>query len=283
MSIRLNTAAGLLAALGAGLLPAAATAQTKLLRFPDIAGDRVAFCYAGDVWTAPAKGGNATRLTAHPGLELFPKFSPDGKWLAFTGQYEGDEQVYVMPAEGGQPKQLTYYPARGPFPPRGGYDNQVMGWTPDGAAILFRSQRDADGDPLGGPALHGSGEGGPREGAPHAHLGRGRLLARREADRLLAPLPRLPHLEALRGRLGAGPLGLRPRHERRQALRHQQAHRARPHVDRRRDLLRLRPRRHAQPLLLGPEDRRGREAHERARRGTCAGRRPTTRPASSTS
>ena len=145
MSIRLNGAAGLLAALGAGVLPSAATAQTKLLRFPDIAGDRVAFCYAGDVWTAPAKGGNATRLTAHPGLELFPKYSPDGKWLAFTGQYEGDEQVYVMPAEGGQPKQLTYYPARGPFPPRGGYDNQVMGWTPDGAAILFRSQRDADG------------------------------------------------------------------------------------------------------------------------------------------
>ncbi len=145
MSIRLNGAAGLLAALGAGLLPSAATAQTKLLRFPDIAGDRVAFCYAGDVWTAPAKGGNATRLTAHPGLELFPKYSPDGKWLAFTGQYEGDEQVYVMPAEGGQPKQLTYYPARGPFPPRGGYDNQVMGWTPDGASILFRSQRDADG------------------------------------------------------------------------------------------------------------------------------------------
>jgi tricorn protease len=145
MSIRLNTAAGLLAAFGAGLLPAAATAQTKLLRFPDIAGDRVAFCYAGDIWTAAAKGGTATRLTAHAGLELFPKYSPDGKWIAFTGQYEGDEQVYVIPAEGGQPRQLTYYPARGPFPPRGGYDNQVMGWTPDGAAVLFRAQRDADG------------------------------------------------------------------------------------------------------------------------------------------
>ena len=117
MSIRLNAAAGLLAALGAGLLPTAATAQTKLLRFPDIAGDRVAFCYAGDIWTAPAKGGNATRLTAHPGLELFPKFSPDGKWIAFTGQYEGDEQVYVVPAEGGEPRQLTYYPARGPYAP----------------------------------------------------------------------------------------------------------------------------------------------------------------------
>jgi tricorn protease len=87
MSIRLNTAAGLLAASAVGLLPAVTTAQTKLLRFPDIAGDRVAFCYAGDIWTASAKGGNATRLTAHPGLELFPKFSPDGKWIAFTGHY----------------------------------------------------------------------------------------------------------------------------------------------------------------------------------------------------
>ncbi len=144
MSIRLNAAAVVLAA-GVGLLPASAAAQTKLLRFPDIDGDRVAFCYAGDIWAAPVKGGSATRLTAHPGLELFPKFSPDGKWIAFTGQYEGDEQVYAIPAEGGQPRQLTYYPARGPFPPRGGYDNQVMGWTPDGVSIVFRSQRDADG------------------------------------------------------------------------------------------------------------------------------------------
>jgi tricorn protease len=145
MSIRLNLAAGLLAAFGGGLLPASTAAQTKLLRFPDIAGDRVALCYAGDIWTAPAAGGTATRLTAHPGLELFPKFSPDGRWIAFTGQYEGDEQVYVIPTEGGPPRQLTYYPARGPFAPRHGYDNQVMGWTPDGTAILFRSLRDADG------------------------------------------------------------------------------------------------------------------------------------------
>jgi tricorn protease len=145
MSIRLNAAAGLLGAAALLSLSGPAQAQTKLLRYPDIAGDRVAFCYAGDLWTAPATGGTATRLTAHPGLELFPKFSPDGQWIAFTGQYEGDEQVYVIPAEGGQPKQLTFYPARGPFAPRHGYDNQVEGWTPDGASIVFRSQRDADG------------------------------------------------------------------------------------------------------------------------------------------
>jgi tricorn protease len=119
-----------------------ASGQTKLLRFPDIHGDTLVFTYGGDLWTAAASGGIATRLTASPGLELFAKFSPDGKWIAFTGQYDGDEQVYIIPVTGGIPKQLTFYPARGPLPPRWGYDNQVYGWTPDGKAILFRSLRD---------------------------------------------------------------------------------------------------------------------------------------------
>ncbi|MCY4186986.1 MAG: hypothetical protein OXD30_00695, partial [Bryobacterales bacterium] len=102
----------------AALLAGGLSAQTKLLRYPDIHGDRVAFVYAGDLWTASAQGGRAVRLTAHPGLELFPRFSPDGKWIAFTGQYDGDEQVYAVPAAGGEPRQLTYYPARGPLAPR---------------------------------------------------------------------------------------------------------------------------------------------------------------------
>ena len=134
MAIRLV----LVAALVAVVLPA----QTKLLRFPDIQGDRIAFVYGGDLWMAPDQGGRAVRLTAHPGLELFPKYSPDGRWIAFTGQYDGDEQVYVIPAEGGEPRQLTYYPARGPLAPRWGYDHQVYGWTPDSSAVLFRSTRD---------------------------------------------------------------------------------------------------------------------------------------------
>ena len=117
-------------------------AQTKLLRFPDIHGDKVVFTYAGDLWTASTAGGMATRLTAHPGVELFGKFSPDGKWIAFTAEYDGDEQVYVIPASGGVPRQLTFYPSRGPLPARWGYDNQVYGWTPDGKAIIFRSLRD---------------------------------------------------------------------------------------------------------------------------------------------
>ena len=119
-----------------------ASAQTKLLRFPDIHGDNVVFTYAGNLWLASSSGGTATRLTTHPGMELFAKFSPDGEWIAFTGQYDGDEQVYVMPTAGGVPRQLTYYPARGPLAERHGYDHQVYGWTNDGSAVLFRSFRD---------------------------------------------------------------------------------------------------------------------------------------------
>jgi tricorn protease len=119
---------------------------TKLLRFPDIHGDKVVFCYGGDLWIATIGDSGstavATRLTAHPGLELFPKFSPDGQWIAFTGQYDGDEQVYVIPATGGVPRQLTFYPAVGPLPARLGYDNQVYGWTNDGKAVVFRSLRE---------------------------------------------------------------------------------------------------------------------------------------------
>jgi len=120
-----------------------AAARTKLLRFPAIHGDRIAFTYAGDLWTVPASGGTAVRLTAHPGMEVFARFSPDGKWIAFTGQVDGDEQVYIIPSSGGEPKQLTFYPARGPLAPRWGWDNQVYGWTPDGTSILFRSMRDS--------------------------------------------------------------------------------------------------------------------------------------------
>jgi len=115
---------------------------TKLLRFPNVLNDRIVFSYAGDLWTVGTQGGTATRLTSHPGLELFAKFSPDGRYIAFTGQYGGDEQVYVMPAGGGTPKQLTFYPAPGPLAERWGYDNQVYGWTPDGKSVLFRSARD---------------------------------------------------------------------------------------------------------------------------------------------
>src|SRR5260370_34188396 len=123
-----KTLRGLLIATIVSLGAVSAGAKTKLLRFPNIHGDRVAFTYGGDLWTAPVTGGTATRLTAHPGVELFAKFSPDGKWIAFTGQYDGDEQVYVMPSTGGVPRQITFYPALGTLAPRWGWDNQVYGW-----------------------------------------------------------------------------------------------------------------------------------------------------------
>jgi tricorn protease len=155
------------------LLGADATlAQTKLLRFPDISGDRVVFTYGGDLWTAPASGGSAIRLTSHPGMEVFGKFSPDGKWIAFTGQYDGDEQVYVVPATGGVPRQLTFYPAKGPLTPRWGWDNQIYGWSSDGKRIVFKSQRDSWALPIA-RLYWVSVEGGPAEALPMPAAGSG--------------------------------------------------------------------------------------------------------------
>jgi len=148
-----------------------ATAQTKLLRFPDVLGDRVVFTYGGDLWTSSTSGGTATRLTAHPGVETYAKFSPDGKWIAFTGQYDGDEQVYVIPSGGGEPRQLTFYPSRGPLAPRWGYDNQVQGWTKDGK-IYFRSERDSWSLPIA-KLYTVSPEGGPAEPLPMPEAGSG--------------------------------------------------------------------------------------------------------------
>ncbi len=127
------------------LLPALAAAQpqgdTRLLRFPDIHGDSLAFVYGGDIWLAGAQGGEARRLTSGGGQELFPKFSPDGRWIAFTGQYSGTRQVYVIGVDGGTPRQLTFRNDVGPLPPRGGVDNQVLDWTPDGKQILYLAHR----------------------------------------------------------------------------------------------------------------------------------------------
>jgi len=120
---------------------ARAANDSGLLRFPDINNDLVAFVYAGDIWTVNANGGDARQLTSHEGMELFPKISPDGKWIAFSGEYAGNRQVFVMPSEGGTPRQLTWYNSVGVMPPRGGFDNVVLDWTPDSKHILFRSNR----------------------------------------------------------------------------------------------------------------------------------------------
>lgn len=116
-------------------------AESRLLRFPDVYENKVAFVYAGDIYTCSTDGGDAMQLTSHTGLELFPKFSPDGKWIAFSAEYSGIRQVYVMPSEGGLPKQLTYYNSVNDMPPRGGYDYQIIGWTPDSKNVIFRGNR----------------------------------------------------------------------------------------------------------------------------------------------
>lgn len=129
----------------ATVLPSAADAATRLLRFPDVCADRIVFTYAGDLWTVGTRGGTAIRLTAGPGVEQAAHFSPDCSEIAFTGQYSGDDQVFVIPATGGEPHQLTWYPTPGPLPQRWGIDGQVYGWSPDGKTVIFRSTRNAVG------------------------------------------------------------------------------------------------------------------------------------------
>ena len=115
--------------------------EARLIRFADIHGDRVTFVHAGDIWLASSRGGEARRLTSHEGMELFPKFSPDGTRIAFSAEYGGNRQLYVVGIDGGTPRQLTWYNDVGSMPPRGGFDYRVLGWTPDGKQILFRGNR----------------------------------------------------------------------------------------------------------------------------------------------
>ncbi|MGO9480735.1 MAG: PDZ domain-containing protein, partial [Candidatus Kryptoniota bacterium] len=117
--------------------------EARLLRFPTVYKDKVAFVYAGDIYEVSSQGGTARRLTSDPGLELFPRFSPDGKWIAFTGQYDGNFNVYVMPGEGGQPRQLTFRQDAEDVPDRMGPNDEVISWTPDGKSILFLSRSEA--------------------------------------------------------------------------------------------------------------------------------------------
>jgi tricorn protease len=112
---------------------ASAVEEKPLLRFPDIHGDTVVFVYGEDIWSAPVSGGIAQRLTIHDGQERFPRFSPDGNWIAFTAQYDGNQDVYVMGLHGGDIQRVTYHPAA----------DDVVGWHPLSGKILFRSSRRA--------------------------------------------------------------------------------------------------------------------------------------------
>jgi tricorn protease len=107
------------------------TRDTRMLSQPAVSADHIAFIYAEDLWVANADGSEPRRLTVSEGVESNPVFSPDGKWIAFSAQYDGNVDVYVIPVEGGIPKRLTWHPAA----------DIVRGFTPDGKSVLFISQR----------------------------------------------------------------------------------------------------------------------------------------------
>ncbi len=120
---------------GLGMVCAVATAsnagEARLMRWADVHDDAIVFTYEDDLWLVPVTGGDARRITSHPGSERYAKFSPDGTRIAFTASYDGGTDVYVMDARGGVPTRLTYHPAA----------DKVLGWHPAGDRILFRSRR----------------------------------------------------------------------------------------------------------------------------------------------
>ncbi len=122
--------------------PWARAGEARLLRFPATNSNEVAFTYAGDLWTVPISGGEARRLTSHIGFEIFPRYSPDGGSIAFTGEYDGNREVYLMPAEGGEPVRLTYTATnpRDDLGDRMGPNNMVLTWNPDGKSIVYRNR-----------------------------------------------------------------------------------------------------------------------------------------------
>ncbi len=127
-----------------GIFLSSVTAQeARLLRFPTTNGKQIVFSYAGDLYTVPTSGGVARQLTSHEGYEMFPRFSADGSTIAFTGQYDGNTEVYTVGAEGGVPNRLTYTATlnRDDIADRMGPNNIVMPWKNTSDEIVFRSRK----------------------------------------------------------------------------------------------------------------------------------------------
>ena len=114
-------------------LQSAAQIDAGLFRYPDVSKTQIVFTYANDIWIIPREGGLAEKLSSPPGVESFPKFSPDGKNIAFTGNYDGNSDVYTISVNGGVPVRLTEH----------GYPDRVVDWTPDGSSVLFASGRES--------------------------------------------------------------------------------------------------------------------------------------------
>lgn len=121
-----------LVGVSAGVALAAESPEaTRLLRHPDVSDTQIVFDHGGDLWIVGREGGEARRLTSHPGVESYPRFSPDGNWIAFSGQYDGNTDVFIVPVEGGAPRRLTWHP---------GVDT-ARGWSNDGRKVIFASGR----------------------------------------------------------------------------------------------------------------------------------------------
>jgi len=110
-------------------LPADAQINARMLRYPDVSETQISFVYAGDIWLVPKEGGLAHRLSSPPGEEMLPRFSPDGRRIAFTARYDGNPDVYVLPITGGRPKRITHHPS----------SDRLIDWYPDGQSLLISS------------------------------------------------------------------------------------------------------------------------------------------------
>ncbi|HEX5601338.1 MAG TPA: hypothetical protein VFX63_02270, partial [Pyrinomonadaceae bacterium] len=138
--------------------------QTRLLRTPTVSAAQIGFAYANNIWVVPRAGGGAKRLTSFQGQTANPHFSPDGRWIAFSGEYAGNFDVYIVSSDGGEPKRLTWHPGA----------DLVEGWTPDGKSILFSSNR-GSWVPSGAPRFYTvPAEGGVEEpmALPRAYQGK---------------------------------------------------------------------------------------------------------------
>ena len=154
MSTRVKIAVFFLAVMVAAGPASAGESKPLLAQHPSLSQTQIVFAFAGDLWLTGRDGGPAKRLTSGIGIENDPYFSPDGALVAFTGQYDGNTDVYVVPAEGGVPRRLTHHPS----------PDEVVGWTPDGKRVLFRSARTSF---IGIPALYTVGlDGGFPEELP---------------------------------------------------------------------------------------------------------------------
>jgi tricorn protease len=144
MKIQTWCRAALLGMLSAGWMGTAQAHDWTFMRFPTVHGGRIVFEAHGNLWQVSRWGGAASRLTAEPGYDLMPRFSPDGNWIAFTGSYQGNQDVYVMPSAGGAARRLTFHSdVVDKAPTRWGPDNMVVTWTPDSKNIVFLSRREA--------------------------------------------------------------------------------------------------------------------------------------------